>query len=253
MNACMHKSTGLLYGNFTRSVGKHYLSLMAQLIWSNLSSGGYIFNEMFIITKSYFTYSNFKSPATKKLDYFILVLPLQGAGAAQSVLCLTTDWTTGVRSPTETEDFSSSLCIQTSSGAHPATCTMGTGSPFLGVKCGRDVMLTTHPHLVPRLRMNKSYTSSHPKHVVGSLYLTTIPKKLFPILYWLYRNNHTKNQSDWYILRKLSCLFCAPHQPLLLQQRYSTGQCTAIMYGTESFKLGFKRKYLWREVLETAV
>jgi hypothetical protein len=28
-----------------------------------------------------------------------------GAGIAQSVLWLTTDWTTGVRSPTETEDF----------------------------------------------------------------------------------------------------------------------------------------------------
>ena len=28
--------------------------------------------------------------------------------------------------------------------AHPASCTMGTGS-FLGVKCGRVVLLTTHP------------------------------------------------------------------------------------------------------------
>ena len=34
-------------------------------------------------------------------------------------------------------------------GAHPASCTMGTGS-FLGVKCGRGVLLTTHPLLVPR-------------------------------------------------------------------------------------------------------
>jgi hypothetical protein len=30
-----------------------------------------------------------------------------------------------------------------------------------GIKCGRGVMLTTHPHLVPRLRMSRSYTSSH--------------------------------------------------------------------------------------------
>jgi hypothetical protein len=33
----------------------------------------------------------------------------------------------GVRYPTEAEDFSSSLCVQTGSGAHPASCTMGTG------------------------------------------------------------------------------------------------------------------------------
>jgi len=39
--------------------------------------------------------------------------------------------------------------VQTGPGAHPASCTMGTGS-FSGVKCGRGVLLTTHPLLVPR-------------------------------------------------------------------------------------------------------
>jgi len=39
--------------------------------------------------------------------------------------------------------------VQTGSGAHPASCKMGTGS-FPGVKCGRGVLLTTHPLLVPR-------------------------------------------------------------------------------------------------------
>ena len=39
--------------------------------------------------------------------------------------------------------------VQTSPRAHPASCTMGTGS-FPGVKCGRGVLLTTHPLLVPR-------------------------------------------------------------------------------------------------------
>ena len=34
--------------------------------------------------------------------------------------------------------------VQTGPGAHPASCTMGTGS-FPGVKCGRGVLLTTHP------------------------------------------------------------------------------------------------------------
>jgi hypothetical protein len=36
------------------------------------------------------------------------------------------------------------------SGAHPASCTMGTGGVLSpGVKLGRGVMLTTHPHLMP--------------------------------------------------------------------------------------------------------
>ena len=39
--------------------------------------------------------------------------------------------------------------VQTCPGAHPASCKMGIGS-FLGVKCGRGVLLTTHPLLVPR-------------------------------------------------------------------------------------------------------
>jgi hypothetical protein len=33
----------------------------------------------------------------------------------------------GVRSPAGEKDFSSTLCVQTGSGAHPASCTMGTG------------------------------------------------------------------------------------------------------------------------------
>jgi hypothetical protein len=40
------------------------------------------------------------------------------------------DRAVGVRSPVGAEDFSSSLLVQTGSGAHPASCTMGTGGPF---------------------------------------------------------------------------------------------------------------------------
>jgi hypothetical protein len=45
-----------------------------------------------------------------------------------------------VRYPSEAKDFSSSLCVQTGSEAHPASCTMGTGGPFTGGKArpGRD-------------------------------------------------------------------------------------------------------------------
>jgi hypothetical protein len=39
-----------------------------------------------------------------------------------------------VRSQAEAMDFSSSLCVQTGSEAHPASCTMGTGGPFPGAK-----------------------------------------------------------------------------------------------------------------------
>jgi hypothetical protein len=45
-----------------------------------------------------------------------------------------------VRSPTGAEDFSSSPCVQTGSGAHPASYPMGTGGSFPGGKArpGRD-------------------------------------------------------------------------------------------------------------------
>jgi hypothetical protein len=39
-----------------------------------------------------------------------------------------------VRSPTEAEDFSSSPCVQTGSGAHPASYPMGNGGLFPGGK-----------------------------------------------------------------------------------------------------------------------
>ena len=38
--------------------------------------------------------------------------------------------------------------VQTSPGAHPVSCTMGSGS-FPGVKSGRGVTLTPNPLLVP--------------------------------------------------------------------------------------------------------
>jgi hypothetical protein len=37
------------------------------------------------------------------------------------------DQAIGARSPSGEKDFSSSLCVQTGSGAHPASCTMDTG------------------------------------------------------------------------------------------------------------------------------
>jgi hypothetical protein len=50
------------------------------------------------------------------------------------------DRATEVRSPAEAKDFTPSLCVQTGSGTHPASCTVGTGGPFPGYKArpGRD-------------------------------------------------------------------------------------------------------------------
>jgi hypothetical protein len=47
----------------------------------------------------------------------------------------------GVRSPAGAKDFSSSLCVQTGSGAHAASCPMGAGgvlSPGVKARPGRD-------------------------------------------------------------------------------------------------------------------
>jgi hypothetical protein len=66
----------------------------------------------------------------------------------------------GIRSPAGEKNFSSILCVQTGSEAHPASYTMGTGGLFPGAKRGWGVTLTTHPYLMPRSRMSRSYTSS---------------------------------------------------------------------------------------------
>jgi hypothetical protein len=95
----------------------------------------------------------------------------KGAGVAQSVQCLTTDWTTwrSVFDPRQKQNrfFPLASCVQTGSGAYPASCPMGTGGLFPGVKRGRGVTLTAHPHLVPRSRMSRSYTLSATKRLPG--------------------------------------------------------------------------------------
>jgi hypothetical protein len=78
-----------------------------------------------------------------------------------------------VRSPTTEKDFSSSLCVQTGSGAHPASCTMGTGGSFPG-KRDRGVMLTTHTHLVPRSRMSRIPLAQAPPWRVVGLFLSNM-------------------------------------------------------------------------------
>jgi hypothetical protein len=103
------------------------------------------------------------SLSKRVLIYMLLLLLIQlvGAGVAQSGYGLH-DRAIEVRSSAGAEDFSSSLCDQTGSGAHPASCTMGTGGPFPGGKArpGRDA--DHSPHLLPRSRIGRSYTPLPP-------------------------------------------------------------------------------------------
>ena len=62
--------------------------------------------------------------------------------------------------------------VQTGPGAHPASCTMGTGS-FPGVKSGRDVTLTPHFLLVPWSR--KSRAIPLPPYGPYGLYRCSVP------------------------------------------------------------------------------
>jgi hypothetical protein len=109
-------------------------------------------------------------------SHFCTVPCVYAAGVAQSVQCLTTDWTIGVLPPTEAEDFSSSLCVQTGYGAHPASCTMGTGGPFPGGKArpGRDADHSP-PSSAEVKNEQELYVLSPqapPWRVAGLLYLT---------------------------------------------------------------------------------
>jgi hypothetical protein len=62
--------------------------------------------------------------------------------------------------PEEENDFFSSLCVQTRSEAHPASYPMGTKGPFPSGKTRQGRHADHSPHLVPRLRMSRSYKSS---------------------------------------------------------------------------------------------
>jgi hypothetical protein len=63
-----------------------------------------------------------------------------------------------VRSPAEARYFSSNLCVQTGSEAHPASCAMGMEGHFpgdkvliydLGIKWGSVVSVTLRPRFIP--------------------------------------------------------------------------------------------------------
>jgi hypothetical protein len=78
----------------------------------------------------------------------------------------------GVRSSAGAKDFSSSLFVQMALRPTQPPVQWVPGGPFPGAKRGRGVTLTTHPHLVPKSRMSRSYTPLPPTlpwHVMGLL------------------------------------------------------------------------------------
>ena len=76
--------------------------------------------------------------------------------------------------------------VLTGPEAHPASCTMGTGS-FLGVRCCRGVTLTPHSLLVQRSKIEQSYTSTLPKGLRGLLKGETY-LHLYRIIYFVLRD-----------------------------------------------------------------
>jgi hypothetical protein len=83
----------------------------------------------------------------------------------------------GVRSPAGAKDFSSILCVQTGSGAHPASCKMGTGGPFPGGKArpGRDADHSplSCAEVVNELELYLLSPQAPPWRVAGLLYFFT--------------------------------------------------------------------------------
>jgi hypothetical protein len=71
----------------------------------------------------------------------------------------------GVRSPVGAKDLSSVSRPALRPTQPPVQWAPGVLSP--GVKHGQGVTLTTHPHLMPRSRMSRSYISSPPKLLHG--------------------------------------------------------------------------------------
>jgi hypothetical protein len=95
----------------------------------------------------------------------------------QSVYRLATDWTVRDRIPVRARFFAH---VQTGPGAHPASCTMGTGS-LPGVK--RPGLGADHPPpSSAEVKKGKSYTSIYPlgqfRPVTEALYLYCIVRHL---------------------------------------------------------------------------
>jgi hypothetical protein len=112
-------------------------------------------------------------------------LSVTGAGIAQSVQCLATDWTTGLSRFYLQQTQRIFPLISVSRPALGPTQPPVQWVPWvlsLGTKRGRVVALTTHPRLVPRSWMCTSYTTSPPLVATGVL------SSSFPFFFKLWHN-----------------------------------------------------------------
>jgi len=123
---------------------------------------------------------------------------------AQSIWRLATGWTVWGSNPGGAR-FSAPA--QTGPGAHPASCTMGTGS-FPGVKSGRGVTLTPHPLLVPWSRKSRGI----PLHGPYGLYRASVPVQgcTLYLVYFVSRkvqkihdSSHLSHRKHFLCLKKL--------------------------------------------------
>jgi hypothetical protein len=104
---------------------------------------------------------------------------------AQSVKWLVTERTAGVRSPTGAEDFSSNLCVQTGSGAHPASCTVGNGGSFPGGKARLRRNADHSPPFSAEIKEEQElYLLSHqapPRRVARQLYFAYLSHEVLVV------------------------------------------------------------------------
>jgi hypothetical protein len=133
MDICKFQLSFLL----TRSRDDYEHSLVKYPTTLQSISGGVIVKLSSLTNKITYVYEIRRMPQTWK--GFLFCFNLSSSGSIVSDYGLD-DRAIGVRSPAGAKDFSSSLCVQTGSGAHPASCTMGTGDSFPGGKArsGRD-------------------------------------------------------------------------------------------------------------------
>ena len=118
----------------------------------NDCSGSLWFYLRIVVTVVLCSWSGRSARPQESLQY----TPVEWAGQRSRY----SDWLragrSGDRIPVESR-FSAP--VQTGPGAHPTSCTMGTGS-FPGVKSSRGLTLTLHPLLVPLVMKEQSYTST---------------------------------------------------------------------------------------------
>jgi hypothetical protein len=112
-------------------------------------------------------------PHTPPISLFLIshILLPTVVWIAQSVQRLATGWTVRGSNPGGAR-FSAP--VQTDPGAHPASCTMGTGS-LTGVESGRGVTLTPHPLLVPRSKNRVGLYNSTLRKGLRGLYKRVKP------------------------------------------------------------------------------